>query len=228
MQVCTVVTKRSVTLDPTTNQSVSATQNNTPPCLRTLRSANHPPPPSKLARPKLHVYEEIANNYLPTPSNNVLRTLRSANSPPPPSKLAQPKLQDKEPEYAVPVRETRVERGGAKPASPFMQNAHKKPPDPLCPVPLYDKVNPDQQVVVESLSPRQSAHDNDIWAQFKFPILPVTHSNEPKPAQAEHVYDEIADNYLSPVKQRKVSVTEKFIYKECCTTCGFVNAKVAC
>ena len=47
-------------------------------------------------------------------------------------------------------------------------------------------------------------------------------------SQAEHVYDEIADNYLSPVKQREVSVTQKFIYKEYCTTCGFVNAKVAC
>ena len=64
MQVCTVVTKCSVTLDPTTNQSVSATQSNTPPCLRTLRSANSPPLPSKLARHKVHVYEEIADNYL--------------------------------------------------------------------------------------------------------------------------------------------------------------------
>ena len=208
--MCTVVTKRSVTLDPTTNQSVCATQSNTPPYLRTLRSVNHPPPPSKLARRKVHVYEESADNYLPTPSYNVLRTLRSANSPPPPSKLAQPKLQDKEPEYAVPVREMRVERGGPKLASPFMQNASKKPPDPLCPVPLYDKVNPDQVVVVDPLPQGQSAHDNDMWAQFKLPIMPVPHSNEPAQV-VKHVYNEIENNFL-------VSVTED----------EFVYAQVAC
>ena len=203
-QVCRVITKRSVTPDPTTNQSAYPSHSSTPPRYsKSLPSVNPSPP--------------ITIPQKPTPSNNVLRTLRYAepNPPPPPSKLAQPKLQDKEPEYAVPVRETGVDRGrqenvakgAAKPVSSFMQNAGKKPPDPHCNVPLYDKVNPDQPVVVEPLLLRQSAGGNDMWAQFKFPILPDSN----KQAKVdEHVYDEIGDNYLSPVVWREVSVMKEF------------------
>ena len=227
----TVVTKRSVTPNLTTNQSVYATHSNTPPRYSKSLPSVKPSPPITIPKK-------------PTPSNNVLRTLRSAepNNPSPPSKLAQPKLQDREPEYAVPVRETGVDRGrqedvakgATKPVSSFMQNAGKKPPDPPGNVPLYDKVNPDQSVVVEPLLPRQSADGNNMWAQFKFPLLPMPDSN--KQAQVdkhvydeivdEHVYDEIGDNYLPPVEWREVSVMKEFIYKGCCKACEFVYAKM--
>ena len=152
-QVCTVVTKHSITSDPTTNQSAYATYSNTPPRYSKSPPFVNPSPPITIPKKS-------------PPPNNVLRTLRSAqsNHPPPlPSKLVQPKLQDRELEYAVSVREVHrgrqenVARGATKPMSLFMQNASKKPPDPLCNFPLYDKVDPDQPVVVEPLLPRQSA-----------------------------------------------------------------------
>ena len=227
-QVRTVVTKRSVTPDPTTNQSVYATHSNTPPHYSKSPPSANPSPPITIPKK-------------PTQS----RTLRSAQPnplPPPPSKLVRPKLQDREPEYAVPVKETGVDRGRqeniargtAKPVSMFMQNAGKKPPDPPGNVPLYDKVNPDQPVVVEPLLPRQSADGNDTWAQFKFPILPMPDSNKQAEVDNhvydeivdEHVYDEIGDKYLPPVEWRKVSVMKEFIYKGCCKACEFFYAKM--
>ena len=102
--------------------------------------------------------------------------------------------------------------------SMFVQNASKKPPDPLGNVPLYDKVDPDQPVVVEPLLPRQSADGNDMWAQFKFPILPDSNKQAKVDEHAydeivdEHVYDKIGDNYLPPVEWREVSVRNEFIY----------------
>ena len=79
-----------------------------------------------------------------------------------------------------PVRETRVDRGkeekvAAKPN--VIQNAGKKHPEPhnvrdRRHIPSYDEVVPDQHIVVEPLPLRQSAHDNDMWAQFKFQTLP--------------------------------------------------------
>ena len=206
-QVCTVVTKHSITLDPTTNQSAYATHSNTPPHYSKSPPFVNPSPPSTIPKK-------------PPPPNNVLRTLQSAqpNHPPPPSKLEQPKLQDRELKYAVPVREVHrgrqenVPREATKPMSSFMQNASKKPPDPLCNFPLYDKVDPDQPVVVEPLLPRQSGVDNDMWAQFKFPLLPMPESYKQAKVD-EHVYDEIGDKYLPPVEWREVSVMKEFIYK---------------
>ena len=114
-------------------------------------------------------------------------------------------------------RQENVAKGAAKPVSMFMQNTGKKPPD-LSNVSLYDKVDPDQPVVVEPLLPRQSADANDMWAQFKFPILPDSNKQAELDEHVydeivdEHVYAEIGDNYLPPVEWREVSIMKEFIY----------------
>ena len=171
-QVYTVVTKRSVTPDPTTNQKVR--KKPPPPSRR--------PPPRSSKSPPSNPSQPISIPTKPPPPKNVLNKFSPSarpTRPPPPTKPARPK---------VPFDETDVDYdevddddfppvGEAKPN--VIQNAGNNPQNvrERRHIPSYDEVVPDQHILVEPLPLRQSAHDNDMWAQFKFQTLPTPRSD---------------------------------------------------